>query len=405
VSGAARSGETRFDVLVLGASYLGAELAYLLRRRAPRLRVAVVDRQRTHGYIPLVHERLVGRLGWGASVLRTADFVAREGATFVEGEVMSLDPRARRVVLADGRVLAARFVVVALGSVTTPPVSLPGRAQFLGHKLAGETDAARARLAEVLSAAEGEAPRAVVVGGGISGIELAGELAHLAVRRSAGWRAPAVTLVHAGERLVPRFDPRVSARVARSLRAQGVTVRDGVRVVSADAGVVCVRDAAGQEERLPAELAFWCGGVRPPAVLSALGLPRTAEGWLAVRPTLECGAFGPDVFAGGDCARVVDAQGAVWPTMQRAIESLWAADTIAAQIARLAKERADYPRAVPALRRHPLRPDFFHGLSLGRDSLVVHGAHIVDLGPLNVLFRRFLMWGYLRRYGQWRTAP
>ena len=143
-------------------------------------------------------------------------------------------------------------------------------------------------------------------------------------------------------------------------------------------------------------------GVR--SVLAALGLPRTPDGWLAVRPTLECGAFGPDVFAGGDCARVVDERGETWPTMQRAIESLWAADTIAAQIARLAKERADYPRAVPALRRHPLRPDFFHGLSIGRDSLVVHGAHVLDLGPINVLFRRFLMWGYLRRYGQWRAT-
>jgi NADH dehydrogenase len=402
VSGAARGVETRFDVLVLGASYLGAELVYLLRRRAPGLRVAVIDRQRAHGYIPLVHERLVGRLGWGASVLRTADFVAREGATFVEGEVVSLDPRAKRVVLADGRALSARFVVVALGSVTTPPASLPGRVHFLGHKLAGETDAARARLAAVLGATGVEAPCAVVVGGGISGIELAGELAHLAHTRPAGWRAPAVTLVHAASRLVPHFAPNVSAAVERSLRAQGVVVRHGARVVGAEEGAVCVRDADGRDERLPSELAFWCGGVRPPAVLGALGLPRTPDGWLAVRPTLACGAFGPDVLAGGDCARVVDERGHTWPTMQRAIEAMWAADTIAAQITRLAKERADYPRAIPALRRHPLRPDFFHGLSLGRDSLVVHGARIVDLGPLNVLFRRFLMWGYLRRYGQWR---
>ena len=52
------------DVLILGASFLGAELVYLLGRRAPQLRVTVVDRQRAHGYIPLVHERLVGRIDW-----------------------------------------------------------------------------------------------------------------------------------------------------------------------------------------------------------------------------------------------------------------------------------------------------------------------------------------------------
>ena len=87
--------------------------------------------------------------------------------------------------------------------------------------------------------------------------------------------------------------------------------------------------------------------------------------------------------------------------MQRAIEAIWAADTIAAQIVRLAKEKPGYPRAIPALRRHPLRPDFFHGLSLGAESIVVNGDTIVDLRAMNVGFRRFLMWGYLRRYGQW----
>jgi len=392
------------DVLILGASYLGAELVYLLRRRAPELRLTVVDQQRTHGYIPLAHERLVGRLDWDASTLRTAEFVAREGVTFVEAEVASMDPRTKRVTLADGRVLHARFIVVGLGSVTTPPGRLPGREHFLGHKLAAECDDARLQLVRVLgedAASDGEPRQVVVVGAGISGVEMAGELAHLSVRRPAGWRAPQVTLVHADARVVPHFPERVSDAVERRLRAQNVSLRKQTTLVAAEAGAVTVVDADGREERLRADLAIWCGGVRPAPVLASLGLPRTPDGWLQVRPTLECGAFGPDIFAGADCARVVDEQGKRWPTMQRAIEALWAADTIAAQIVRLAKEKPGYPRAIPPLRRHPLRPDFFHGLSLGGESLVVHGDKIVDLGVMNVGFRRFLMWGYLRRYGQW----
>lgn len=395
------------DVLILGASYLGAELSYLLRRRAPWLRVTVVDRQRSHGYIPLVHERLVGRIDWEDTRFRTNDFVTRQGARFVHGEIVSAEPRAKRVVLADGRVLSARFLVVALGSVTTAPLTLPGREHFVGHKLADETDAARATLARVLSRMgdEDQRPRAVVVGGGISGSELAGELAHLAAVRRKAFRPPRVTLVHTAERLVPHLAPNVSAAVESRLLAQGVEIRSRTRVIAGEPGGVRVRGPMGEEARLPAEVAFFCGGVRAPAVLASLGLPLTADGFVRVDPTLACAGLGPDVFAGGDCARVVETDdgGASWPTMQRAIECFWAAETIATQLVRLSREPVDYPRGVPSLVTHRLRPDFFHGLSLGGASLVVYGERIVDLGVVNIAFRRFLMWGYFRRYGQWSS--
>lgn len=399
--------ESTTDVLILGASYLGAELVYLLRRRAPWLRVTVVDRQRSHGYIPLVHERLVGRIDWEDTRFRTDELVARQGARFVQGEIVSADPRTKSVVLADGRVLSARFLVVGLGSVTTAPLSLPGRDCFVGHKLADETDAARATLTRTLArmSDEDEPPRVVVVGGGISGIELAGELAHLASVPRKTLRPPRVTLVHGADRLVPHLAPNVGAAVEARLAAQGVEVVARTRVVAGEPVAVRVRGPAGEEARLPADLAFFCGGVRAPKVLASLGLPLTSDGFLRVDPTLACAGHGPEIFAGGDCARIVDpgGDGASWPTMQRAIECLWAADTIAAQLVRLSREPVGYPRGVPALVTHRLRSDFFHGLSIGADSLVVYGERIVDLGAINIAFRRFLMWGYFRRYGQWSS--
>ena len=391
------------DVLVLGASFLGAELVYLLRNRAPALRVTVVDRQRSHGYIPLVHERLVGRLDWEGSRFRTAEFVERAGATFVHGEVIAFDPRRKQVTLAGGRTLRGRFVVIALGSVTAPPPRLPGAGCFEGHKLAAETAAARDRIARVLSPVTGreERPHAVVVGGGISGSELAGELAHLAANRPMTLRPPRVTLVNGGARLVESLSPKISDAVDARLRDQGVEILHATRVVGAEPGGVTVVDALGQRTRLPSDLAFWCGGVRPPLVLAQLGLPLTDDGWLRVDEALSCPGFGPDILSGGDCARVLDATGARWPTMQRAIEGLWAAETIAWQVVRLSREQPGYPRGIPELRRHPLRPDFFHGLSLGSRSPVVYGDWLCDLGSVNIAFRRFLMWGYLCRYGQW----
>jgi NADH dehydrogenase len=94
-------------------------------------------------------------------------------------------------------------VVIALGSVLAPPPGLVGREHLIGYKFAGEFNEAHAHLAGLLGGAEllgrrrstrtarrRASRRLVVIGGGISGVELAGELAHLAVKRPAGWHAP-----------------------------------------------------------------------------------------------------------------------------------------------------------------------------------------------------------------------
>ncbi|MCA9710854.1 MAG: hypothetical protein KDK70_33740, partial [Myxococcales bacterium] len=77
----------RCDVLVLGASFGGVEVLLQLQRRLPRpLKVVVVDRQRTHGYIPLAHERLCARIGPGAALDTEAFVRSLPGVEFVHDE-------------------------------------------------------------------------------------------------------------------------------------------------------------------------------------------------------------------------------------------------------------------------------------------------------------------------------
>jgi NADH dehydrogenase FAD-containing subunit len=413
--------DDRCDVLILGASFAGIELYHQLRRHwgGRRLSVVIVDRQAAHGYIPLVQERLTERLPLARSELPTARCVVGDPhARYVVGEVVGFDPDAREVRLAAGERLRGRFVVVALGSTLAPPPALPGAGLLLGYKFAGEFADAHARLTALLTGAEppvaadrssehpyreGVAPgelRIVVVGGGISGVELAGELAHLARARPPGWKAPAVTLVQSGARLLPDLCERAARVAERHLRAQGVDLRLGTRVERVGAGSVRLR-GAGEAEELGCAAAFWAGGVRPAPVLAALGLPRTPAGWLQVGPTLQCfpteRPTRPDIFAIGDAARVVGGTGE-WPTMQRAIECLWQAGLVARHLVRLAAEPPDYPRGVPSLQPHTLREDFPHGVSLGGASLVVYGRLVLDFPRLNTWFRRFLMRRYFARY-------
>jgi NADH dehydrogenase len=301
-----------FDLLILGASFAGVELVYQLRKRRSALRVAVVDRQAEHGYIPLVQERLVARIPPEQTALPTRAYVeSRPGSRYILGEVASFDPQSREVTLVSGERLRARFVVVALGSALAPPPRLPGAERFVGYKLGGEFAAAREALARTLAGQGGEPnPTIAVIGGGISGVELAGELGHLAAARPPGWRAARVVLVQGGERLLPEITPRAAEKATRYLRSQGVELRLRTRLVELGEGTATLQAGEGPSEVLSCALAFWAGGVRPATALAGLGLPLTDRGWLRVSPTLQCfpGQDGPlsGIFAIGDAARIVD---------------------------------------------------------------------------------------------------
>jgi NADH:ubiquinone reductase (H+-translocating) len=399
----------RCDVVVLGASFAGVEVLYQLRRRLARpLSILVVDRQERHGYIPLVHERLCGRVPMETTALDTAAFVrSLPGARLVKDEVVGLDPKAKRVELRSGQRIEARFVVVALGSELAPPPGLPGGEHLLRYKFGDELEHARKRLLELDERGDGgEAkPRVVVVGGGISGVELAAELAYTGRGRRA------VSLVSASERLLPELATGVGRAAEAVLRGQGVDVRLRTRVMAVEPDAVRLRatgpDGEGvvmraAEERLPCAAGLWAGGIRPAPVLEHLGLPRTAAGWLAVGPTLQCFPTAvpsqPDVFACGDAVRVVGGTGQ-WPTMQRAIECLWQAKVVATSLVTLAGQEAGYPKGVPPLPPHVLRPWFPYGVSLGGRSLVVVDRLRVWAPGVTVWFRRWLMRQYFARYG------
>jgi NADH dehydrogenase len=407
------------DVLILGASFTGVELLRRLRkhRRGRKLDVVVIDRQAVHPYIPLGLELLTERMSLGVdagTVLPTARYVdARPPANslrgrsrpsnYVQGEIVGFDPDTHTATLADGRQFTGRFVVVALGSEVGPPACLPGAERLLAYKSKQQFEVCRAALAEVLASPDArdtdEPPTVLVVGGGITGVEIAGELAHLAIERPEGWRAPKVVMVHRGDRLLRDLTPRAGFAAASALRAQGVELLLGTSLTSLDADGHAHVVGPDGPRTISCSLAFWSGGLRPPAVITQLGLPLTDDGWLRVSPTLQClVGSDPEIFAGGDIARVYGGSGR-WPTMQRAIEGIFAGATLATNMLALARCAPDYPgEGVPPLNPHTLWSDFPHGVSIGGHSLVVYGRLVVGMSGFNIWFRRFLMRQYMRRY-------
>lgn len=381
-------------MLILGASFAGLEVYRRLRRSRSgrRLSIVVIDRQAEHPYIPLVHERLVERLPDAWSVLPTRSRIARDPrARYMVGEVIALDAETNSVSLAAGETVRARFVVVALGSQLAPPAGLAGGELLRGYKF--EDEFARAKPS--ISSALQRGGHIVVIGGGISGVELAGDLAH----RARG--AAQITLIEAADHLLRGLAKRASRLALRTLRAQGVHVRlqTQLQAVRERACVIVPPGAAAEELRC--DLAVWAAGVRPNPLLARLGLPLTARGYLAVSPTLRCEAprapTDGAIFACGDALRVVDDAGE-WPTMQRAIECLWQAKVVADNLLALEGGAPAPPR------RHKLRRDFPYGVSIGAASLIVFGRLAIDFRWLGTWFRYFLMYMYLRRYRTMRLG-
>lgn len=386
------------DILIIGASFAGIELIYRLVHRfdgrPPTM--LVVDRQEAHGYIPLVHERMCRRLEHDRSTLNTAEVVnALAQATFVHDTVVAFDPAERRATLASGRRCVGRFVVLAIGSDAVKPEPLPSIAnQLVSYKFDRALESARDALAACLTS-EPE-PQVTVVGGGVSGVELAGELADLRRLRPEGWHAPTVTLVSASDRLLPSMPRRLGRKVASRLVRQGVAVRLSARVASVHAEGLTLRESGVKGDE-PVELAthvsFWAAGLQPAPVIQALGVPLTDDGWIAVGPTLQCFPHGGDgvsqIFACGDAVRIIGGEGR-WNTMQRAIECIWQAQVVANAIHAWMNERAVVP--------HRLREHFPYGISLGAHSLVVYRGLSIDVPRINIWFRRWLMRQYFARY-------
>ena len=409
--GNAKDGGFDTDVLILGGSLLGVELVHQLLRRSGRVmpRFTVVDRLAKHDYIPLCHERLTARLTIEESRLDTQAYVTSHGGEYVVGEIVALDPETHGVTLGSGRTLRGRTVVVALGSDVAPPprISAEGssgreesapptrRTEHLtGLKFARE-------LAPVHTAllALGDRPaRIAVVGGGISGCELAGELAVWATDK----KDVTVTLVQRGERLLEGLTPFVSRAALRVLKRQRVDVRLGSSMqIDADG---TARIHGSDEKPEPAfDLVIWSVGVTPPPIARTLGLSTDAQGWLRVSPTLEClrddapsALTHAGVFAGGDIVQIYEGSTPI-RAMRRAIEAIVQAGAIAKNVLALLRAK-DETSGRTALRVYrPLR-DFPHGVSLGARSLLVLGPICFDLFAFTVWFRRFLMWRYLARY-------
>jgi NADH:ubiquinone reductase (H+-translocating) len=371
-------------IVVVGGGAAGLELVTRLGdtlARRGRAQVALVDCSRTHIWKPLLHEVAAGSMDIGAHAVDYLAQAHQHHFQYCIGEMIGLDRASRRVHLgasfdSEGkevtppRSLEYDSLVIAIGSRSND-FGTPGvKEHAISLDTAEEAVRFHQRLVNGLIRAHAQ-PGPVrpgqldvaVIGAGATGTELAAEL-HRTARQIVAYgldridpeKDLKITLIEAGERILPALPARLSDGVMRLLDELGIDVRTTARVTEVQADGVRLADG----QFVPSELVVWAAGVKGPDVLRDLdGLESNRSQQLAVLPTLQT-TIDPNVFAIGDCAFLMrhDEPTAIPPRAQAAHQQ-------ASHLARQLKRH---------LEQKPLEPfryrDFGSLVSLGAYSTV-----------------------------------
>jgi NADH dehydrogenase len=296
-------------VVIVGGGFGGLTAAKALRRQA--LRVTLLDRHNYHLFQPLLYQVATATLSPGdiASPIRWI-FRRSPNVRVLLGEAGSIDVAGRQVLLTDGAAVAYDYLIVATGSSHDYFGHNEWAPDAPGLKTLEDALEIRRRILLAFERAERESERErrqelltfVLIGGGPTGVELAGTLAEIARQtlrdefRSIDPGQARIVLVEAGPTILPSFPPKLRDAARASLRRLGVDVREHTAVTGVDEHGVMLRN-----DRLAAGTVLWAAGVAASPLVRALGVPLDRVGRAIVEPDLSIPGH-PEVFVVGDAA-------------------------------------------------------------------------------------------------------
>jgi len=342
--------ENRPRVVVVGAGFGGLEAARNLAKLP--VQITLIDRKNHHTFQPLLYQVATAGISPGeiAAPIRWI-LRGRQNVEVLMDEVVDFD-LTRKIVKLPDLEIPYDYLVVAAGA----------RHSYFGHDewaplapgLKTVEDALEIRrrvllafeLAEKEAVAGGPRPTLnfVIVGGGPTGVELAGTLAEIAHRvlqdefRSIDPKRTRILLLEGGPRILPTYAPDLSESAVRQLQKLGVEVRAPAMVTKIDPGAVWVG-----EERVPAAVILWAAGVAASSLGKKLGASIDRSGRVMVNADLTI-LNHPEVFVIGDLATLKDKYGNTLPGVAPVAlqEGRYVAKAIAGDLQRSARQNFHY---------------------------------------------------------------
>ncbi|HZR00051.1 MAG TPA: NAD(P)/FAD-dependent oxidoreductase [Chloroflexota bacterium] len=383
-------------VVIVGGGFGGINAAKAFAKQP--VRVTLIDRRNHHLFQPLLYQVATAALSPGqiAAPIR-AIFRRQPNVEVLLAEVTGFDLEGRHVLTADGGAIDYDYLIVAPGARDNYFGHDEWRTVAPGLKSLDEALDIRRRILRAYETAEREALAAradgrelsrerldelltfVIVGGGPTGVEMAGAIAEIArhtLRGEFRYVDPSrtrIVLVEGSPQLLNGYPAKLSNEATARLHRLGVEVRTATLVTDVREGEVRIG-----EERIPAGTIIWAAGVRASELGARLGVPLDRSGRVPVEPDLTVPGH-PEVYVVGDLAAVPGKDGRPLPGVaQPAIQGgKWAAQNV-----------------LRTIRGEPRKP--FRYVDLGRMAIIGRGAGVAEIGPLKLGgFVAWLMWLFI----------
>lgn len=327
-------------MVIIGGGFGGLWAAKRLAGAA--VDVLLIDRRNHHVFSPLLYQVATAGLSPGdiASPIRWI-LRGQDNLKVWLAEATAIDIKSKVVKLADGEV-SYDYLIVAAGSRPTYFGHDEWAKHARGLKTMEDAIAMRQQVLVAFERAERETDRAVqrrmltfvVIGGGATGVELAGALAEISRHalayefKSIHPETARVILIEGGNELLATYVPPLSAFARRSLEKLGVSVWTGTRVTSIEEGVVRMGT-----ETLESDTILWAAGVVAAPISATLGVPLDRAGRVLVNPDLTVPGC-TDLYVVGDMASLNGADGKPLPGVSQVAmqQAKWAADNITRSI-------------------------------------------------------------------------
>ncbi|KAA8918244.1 FAD-dependent oxidoreductase [Xanthomonas sontii] len=366
-------------LIVVGGGFAGLWATRALARTP--LRITLIDRRNHHLFQPLLYQVATAGLSAPDIAAPLRQILRHQDNVEVRlGEVVDIDKQARQVRLADGQALDYDYLLVATGATHAYFGHDDWAAHAPGLKTLDDALQLRRHLLLAFERAEAEtdpAARAAwlsfaIVGGGPTGVELAGTLAEIArhtLKHEFRRIDPAearVRLIEAGPRVLSSFPEHLSAKAQQQLEKLGVEVLTGVPVADIDAHGYRIGDAF-----VPARTVVWAAGVAASPLAKTLQTPLDRSGRVQVQPDLSVPGH-PELFVAGDLAALQQADGRPVPGVAPAAKQMGrhVADTLRR---RLRGDTASVPFRYA---------DYGNLATIGRMAAIVHLGRLQLSGVL-----------------------
>jgi NADH dehydrogenase len=362
-------------ICILGGGFGGLYTALKLTQfpwtKSETPEIVLVDQRDRFLFSPLLYELLTGELETWEIAPPYAELLANTSIQFIQAEVAGINLDSKQVSIKDAStVLPYDYLVLAMGGET--PVDLvPGAAEYA---IPFRSIADAYRLEEklrLLEQSERDKIRVAVVGGGYSGVELACKLAERLGERGR------IRLIEATDQLLrtsPEFNRKTAETALQDLKVW-LDLETQVESITADSISLEYRQ---QIDTIPVDIVLWTVGTRVKPVVRDLPLKHNQREQLVITPTLQAVDY-PEIFAVGDLAECIDAEGQKVPATAQA-----------------AFQQAEYAawNLRASITGKPLLPFRYQALgemmTLGKDNATLAGLGVKLDGPFAYLARRLI---------------